>query len=594
MASTPRCSEPIAARDGSAMPPIIVEDAYLLRDPWLESPIPNHFQRHHPTMRVACSNGTTQHCSKSQSQDTGDLAEEDSLLASQQKHKTQQKPSTPPGEGPPTGSAPRPGRTPLRRLGTNATPSRALFDNTESSASARCGGEWQMADLTSKNPVAGNCANSAAKILLEKAHLQEERTHDLAPTRASEEDSTLEVEFQAGKLGQVMEMCAADLSHWAAVLLKARATGVGNTAEAAAASWMRAGCAMRPGGELDGARSPISSSTLAIFAHCCGSESTIARLWLLPSQESKLQPVCVASSDPTFASRSLLDPTAAESALQTQKICPVLVGKGDSISTSCEQQTAIYAALRAPGSTDEASHTRPMHELACHVLEVLISDDSFDLWHQAPAGKMQGHRNCAIDLPTPCALEILVTFISISLPPLLRNHFPEPSLSSVIELQNETQMLRGDLRDARRRSKSLEKANQWLVSSKCECVAMRISRWAAHERHLRAHGTASTEASESAGAPQDVSASAHAFASPYPSIEAGVGSELMRSLTGTNTPLSRAISRLNTPFHTPASHQHACPRMSRAIIFGVTSPADGLDTEATSPQASRPRCFVLV
>jgi len=108
---------------------------------------------------------------------------------------------------------------------------------------------------------------------------------------------------------------------------------------------------------------------------------------------------------------------------------------------------------------------------------------------------------------TAAAIEVLVTFIALALPahhhnaalPMAAqtpkatpgkkkaadagaNEELQAVLETVVDLQDETSALRADLTDARRRCKSLEKANQWLVSSRCECVALRIQRWAARER----------------------------------------------------------------------------------------------------------------
>jgi hypothetical protein len=104
-------------------------------------------------------------------------------------------------------------------------------------------------------------------------------------------------------------------------------------------------------------------------------------------------------------------------------------------------------------------------------------------------------------------------------PPRVAGTLLTTRVLAVLELQGETTVLRTELAEARRRCKSLEKANQWLVSSRCECVAARISRWACQERRQ--------DGRDGRGAPS-IGGAAPCGA---PEIETSVASELMRSLT---------------------------------------------------------------
>jgi len=247
------------------------------REPWLESPIGK--QGKHCLQPVDHSDDNDITTPRTGSGDSG--CEEDSLLASQHHalsagdlgvrsgdlavRAATPKPTTPPGERPNAASR----RTPQQRL-------RKLDRN--------------------KGPTLDQEASASA------------------PARR--------------KVSQVLEMCSADLRRWTAASTVASTAGTANTAVAAAQSWMRAGCAMRVGGELDGVRSPISSSTLVLLAHACGGTTATARLWLWHSSA----PLCVASSDPWLPPRLLLDADSAKMAMQTQKICPVLLtGNRDDI-----------------------------------------------------------------------------------------------------------------------------------------------------------------------------------------------------------------------------------------------------------------------
>ena len=125
---------------------------------------------------------------------------------------------------------------------------------------------------------------------------------------------------------------------------------------------------MRAGGELDGARSPIASSTLALIAHACGGTAACARLWLMRDPAS---PMCVASSDRPGAFP--IDTAIAKTAIRTQKICPVVLtnSRDGAFPMSCEQHTVVYAALM-PLNADVG---KGASEFA---LEVIMPDDSFD------------------------------------------------------------------------------------------------------------------------------------------------------------------------------------------------------------------------
>ena len=220
------------------------------------------------------------------------------------------------------------------------------------------------------------------------------------------------------RVSQVLETCAADLQRWAAAVAAASApASAAPTAAAAAASWMRAGCALRAGGELDGARSPVSESTLALLAHACGGAAATARLWHMP--ESAAQPLCVASSDSLLPPASLLDPSSAQMALHTKKICPVLLTGGDVGAAAlppCEQQTVgLYAGLRAPESTEGLNQ---LCKISNYVLEVVLPHDSFDASSMSLASKAADARDH--EMSAASAVEVFITFIALSLPWLLR------------------------------------------------------------------------------------------------------------------------------------------------------------------------------
>jgi len=285
------------------------------REPWLESPIGK--QGKHCLQPVDHSDDNDITTPRTGSGGSG--CEEDSLLASRHHalsacdlgvrsgdldvRAATPKPTTPPGERPNAASR----RTPQQRLRKLDRNKRPTLDE-EASAST-----------------------PARRIMSPKA---------ITPTPAKKGFSKA---GHAGKVSQVLEMCSADLRRWTAASTVASTAGTANTAVAAAQSWMRAGCAMRVGGELDGVRSPISSSTLVLLAHACGGTTATARLWLWHSSA----PLCVASSDPPLPPRLLLDAASAKMAMQTQKICPVLLtGNSDDI-----EKEMVHAHICACMST---------------------------------------------------------------------------------------------------------------------------------------------------------------------------------------------------------------------------------------------------
>ena len=311
-----------------------------------------------------------------------------------------------------------------------------------------------------------------------------------------------------GRVSQVLEMCAGDLQRWAAAVKNAAARG-----------------------ELDGARIPVSASTLVLLAHACGGAAATARLWRMT--ESAAQPLCVASSGSPLSPPSLLDPCCAHVALQTSKICPVLLPSSDSASTtlsSCGQQTlCLYAGLRPKDSAKGLCH---LGQISDYVLEVVLPHDSSSSVDASSVSLGSCSRRDH-EMSPASVLEMFMTFIALWLPLLLQSappaitptatplkvmvstpsraldtheHELQAVLDTVLELQSETQALRTELAEARQRCRSLEKANQWLVASRCECVATRISRWGWHEHH------------EDVRNGNDV-------------VEASVASQLMRSLT---------------------------------------------------------------
>jgi len=199
---------------------------------------------------------------------------------------------------------------------------------------------------------------------------------------------------RVGKFGstmsQVLEMCAQDLERWSGKTCSATRALSSSSARSAAEvamSWMRAGCE-----DLhEDARSPISSSTLALLASACGSSAT-ARLWHMPEKETHVAPACLASTDTPIVGAHLLDMQTARTAQQIRKICPVLLitpsdAPLDSCGTTPEGQTAIYAALRSldadlgPHQMEIMGEDRkrpPSRQMGDYVLEVLLPVESFD------------------------------------------------------------------------------------------------------------------------------------------------------------------------------------------------------------------------
>jgi hypothetical protein len=355
-------------------------------------------------------------------------------------------------------------------------------------------------------------------------------------------------------VSQVLEMCAGDLQRWAAAVKNAAARG-----------------------ELDGARIPVSASTLVLLAHACGGAAATARLWRMT--ESAAQPLCVASSGSPLSPPSLLDPCCAHMALQTSKICPVLLPSTDSASTtlsSCGQQTlCLYAGLQPKDSATGLSH---LGQISDYVLEVVLPHDSSSSSVDASSVSLGSCSRRDHEMPPASVLEMFMTLIALWLPFLLQSAppaitptatplkvaLPTPSraldthehelqvvLDTVLELQSETLALRTELAEARQRCKSLEKANQWLVAARCECVATRISRWAWHERHENArNGNDVIEASVASQLMRALTARELALVSLSPSLPAFLSLSLSLSLS-----LYIYIYSLMTDTHT---HTHVC------------------------------------